>query len=389
MREKESSLSTIRCKVHSHRKNAKGSGTDDTQQIFRKSPALATAFFPIDGAMITAHHRISLSLLVAVAVMMMMMSLVMVMMTPLRRETTSVPFVAQAFVVSSWSPKHSAGRIGAAPPKVWIEEAEEGFVDEEENLEPGEVCLRSVKSFASGDSTNNEGVDSQGPSTIRVEFEVFDRRFLSAGALVRRPCYDSESDNDDTADATGVCDAWMADSLLTDGGPNLQLKGALLVLDDLFLHHLQREREHHQSSDNGTRVNDVADDSWAIQALRNFVVHCGDEDEEEEQPEEGLANPQDRPWRSTSHVAASAMAAALRGFVPLRDMVRKASIYDSSCYDGDVTGLVLDPAVGSDRYRTASENAGSASSIARLLPSEDTLARHTTKRFTIREEGKS
>jgi len=33
-------------------------------------------------------------------------------------------------------------------PKVWIEDSEEGFVDEDENLEPGEVCLKSIKSFA-------------------------------------------------------------------------------------------------------------------------------------------------------------------------------------------------------------------------------------------------
>jgi len=32
--------------------------------------------------------------------------------------------------------------------KVWIEDAEDGFVDEDENLEPGEVCLKSIKSIA-------------------------------------------------------------------------------------------------------------------------------------------------------------------------------------------------------------------------------------------------
>ena len=33
-------------------------------------------------------------------------------------------------------------------PKVWIEDAEDGFVDDDENLEPGEVCLKSIKSIA-------------------------------------------------------------------------------------------------------------------------------------------------------------------------------------------------------------------------------------------------
>ena len=77
------------------------------------------------------------------------------------------------------------------------------------------------------------------------------RRFLrSTGALVRR--YDCESKSQFEAsqdNTTGICDAWMADSLLKEGGSNLQLPGALLVfLDDLFLNHLQRERDLHRSA---------------------------------------------------------------------------------------------------------------------------------------------
>lgn len=323
----------------------------------------------------------------------------------------------------------TSGIAASSPPRVWIEEAEEGFVDDEENLEPGEVCLRSVKSFASGvplegaaAASNNRAApgDSNTVPSIRVDFDIkeeeeeCDRRFLSAGALVQRPRYDCEPENSNGSatysDNTGICDAWMADSLLKEGGPNLQLKGALLVLDDLFLHHLQREREnYHQSmlehdsncssgnSNNKDRTpiattNDDDDknydDSWAIRALRNFVIHCGDDDDEEEEETIETNNTGDRrPWRSTSHVTASAMTASMRGFVPLREMTRIDSIYDARYYyDGDTTGLVLDPSVGFDRYRTCAEgdgNSAAAGSIASLLPSEETVARHTTKRFTI------
>lgn len=345
----------------------------------------------------------------------------------------------------------TSGIAASSPPRVWIEEAEEGFVDDEENLEPGEVCLRSIKSFASGAplkgeaASNNRAApgDSKAVPSISIAFEIreeeeeCDRRFLSAGALVQRPRYDDEPENgsgntsDTNSDTTGICDAWMADSLLKEGGPNLQLMGALLVLDDLFLHHLQREREnygrsmleHERKGSSGNSnsnskhrtptatINDdddiYDDDSWAIRALRNFVVHCGDEEEEEIIIETNNTDDR-RPWRSTSHVTASAMAASMRGFVPLREMARIDSVYDARYYyDGDTTGLVLDPSVGFDRYRSCAvevkvkgddagyghsedSNSAAAGSIANLLPSEETVARHTTKRFTIhrrRREG--
>ena len=252
---------------------------------------------------------------------------------------------AKAFLVPIERSLSSSSRIEALPPpKVWIEEAEEGFVDEDENLEPGEVCLRSVKSFASGVPTESLSNQEQ----IRVDFEITeqkqqDRRFLSAGALVQR--YDCESENEInskeamTMNTNVICDAWMADSLLKEGGPNLQLQGALLVLDDLFLDHLQREREKYliklkNETDAG---NDSFgdDDSWAIHALRNFVVNCG-----EDYDEELYEDPDHRPWRSSSHVAASEMAAVLRGFFPLREMVRVDSIYSAGYYNGDTAGLV-------------------------------------------------
>lgn len=237
----------------------------------------------------------------------------------------------------------TVNKLNALPPQVWVEEAEEGFVDEEENLEPGEVCLRSVKSFASGET---------------------DRRFLSAGAVVKRPSYDSSAQQQQQ-----VCDVWIADSLLKQGGPNLQLRGALLVLDDLFLDHLQREQQTFRETESES---DKHDDSWAIRALQNFVVHCGDDD---------TIHPE--TWRSTSHVAASAMAASLRGFVPLKEMVRTNSIYSAGRYDGDTSGLVLDPSL--ERYATALQEDDSilAESIHHLLPSKETIARHTTKRFTF------
>ena len=368
----------------------------------------------------------------------------------------------------------STSRIAASsPPRVWIEEAEEGFVDDEENLEPGEVCLRSIKSFASGvplegavaaAASNNRAApgDTNTAPSIRVDFDIkeeeeeeCDRRFLSAGALVQRPRYDDQPENSNgshpNSDNTGICNAWVADSLLKEGGPNLQLMGALLVLDDLFLHHLQRERENYHrsmlehdkncsSGNNNNNINNKHrtptattndgndknyDDSWAIRALRNFVVRCGDDDDDDDYEEEDKIETNNtgdrRPWRSTSHVTASAMAASMRGFVPLREMTRIDSVYDARYYyDGDTTGLVLDPSAGFDRYRTCAveieiemeakaevkvkgvddtgsghledgNSSAAAGSIASLLPSEETVAQHTTKRFTIhrRREGGS
>lgn len=111
-------------------------------------------------------------------------------------------------------------------PKVWVEDAEDDFVDEEENLEEEEVCLKSLKAFCSSDND--------------------DPLFLCAGALVQRP-------------ESKVCDAWTADSLLAS--PNLQLQGATKILDQLFLFHL---RQHEDDS---------------LCGLRYFVLRCAEEQE--------------------------------------------------------------------------------------------------------------
>ena len=109
--------------------------------------------------------------------------------------------------------------------KVWLEEAEEGFVDEDENLMTGEICLRAVKAYASDPDASA------------------DQRFLCAGALVQRP-------------NSNICDVWMADSFLDDA--NTQLQGAVLVLDDLFGFHLKR-----------SNANDLEN------LVSNFIVQCG------------------------------------------------------------------------------------------------------------------
>ena len=89
-------------------------------------------------------------------------------------------------------------------------------MDSEENLEEGEELLKAVKAFA-------ERGDKDGQ-----------RDFLCAGALTRR-C-DSSSPEEHH-------DMWVADSLGEDGlSPNLQQRGAVQVIDDLFLHHLRLER---------------------------------------------------------------------------------------------------------------------------------------------------
>jgi len=104
------------------------------------------------------------------------------------------------------------------------------------------------------------------------------------------------------------------------------------------------------------------------------------------------------------------MASKIRGFVPLKEMVRIDSIYHSYYYDDhNLGGMVFDYSMGYKYYlqeaaaeATAAVEVGdstisslsSSSSypieaneraqlICKLLPDEDTIKRHTTKRFTI------
>ena len=239
---------------------------------------------------------------------------------------------ATGFGLPLWSPTRSCRQssslittrsIGCSlsqnAPEVWVQEAEEGFVDEEENLEDGEVCHRSVKAFASS-----------------VETSILpEPRFLGAGALVQRP------------GGSPICDAWTADAMLEEGGPNLQLQGACIILDDLLLFHLRRHED-------------------SIFGLQTFVVKCG-----------GL---------ESEYSCASYMAAMSRGFQPFKEMVRKKSIYSTALFDHDLDGLVMDATEGKKVYQRLSEQ-GEVDSITttifRLLPDDDTIRRHTKKRFTF------
>lgn len=207
---------------------------------------------------------------------------------------------------------------------IWMQDAEEDFVDEDENLEDGEICLKSVKAFAS------PAVEGDAP------------RFLSAGALVQRGSLVDEN-------IRCVCDAWTADAILEEGGPNLQLQGACLVLDELLLTHLQ-----HQQED-------------PIGALQTFVVQCGSIEKE------------------TS--CASYMAAYSRGFRPLKNLLRESSIYTKSTYasSGSLDGMLLDTGIARDAYGRLVEvdcpNHGTISQILQLLPEDDLVQRFTIKRF--------
>jgi hypothetical protein len=73
---------------------------------------------------------------------------------------------------------------------IHVEEAEEWFVDEEENLEEGEELVKAVKSF-------DRGI------------------LLCAGALTRRTCEDGKV----------IYDMWLGDSIEKGVGANLQIKG--------------------------------------------------------------------------------------------------------------------------------------------------------------------
>lgn len=181
---------------------------------------------------------------------------------------------------------------------MYIEEAEDGFVDHEENLEEGEMCVKVLKAFA----TDKDD----------------EKLFLCAGALVLR------APSPIATDATNmtIYDAWMADAIMGGkGGPNLQVQGAMCVLDDLyrlFLSTCADDRDHNNAV---------------------FVVQCG---------------------RATSEYTCASYSAALsRGFRPIEDMIAQGyspegeSESSSFWRDEVVDGLVLDPAVAIERYINA------------------------------------
>ena len=189
--------------------------------------------------------------------------------------------------------------------EVWVEEAEDDFVDQAGNLEEGEVCLLSLKAFAS-DPDNDD-----------------DERLLCAGALVRRPSGE-------------ICDAWTADAILPNGGPNLQLSGAVKVLDALFLFHLQSE----------------PNSPWA---LRTFVLQCG--------------------TSGSEYSCASYMAGELRGFRRLRDMVLTDSIYEGDYFGDDLDGMVFDYHRGKRIYEQVArtDDWEVAAEIWMLLPDANSI----------------
>uniref|UniRef100_A0A7S3Q258 Uncharacterized protein n=1 Tax=Chaetoceros debilis TaxID=122233 RepID=A0A7S3Q258_9STRA len=199
--------------------------------------------------------------------------------------------------------------------RVWVEPAEEGFVDEDENLMMGEVCLRAVKAFAGNinlDQEQNEQDDAMDrrsdPVLVPVAFEmkdsddsagedvlskattnnIKDRRLLCAGALVQRPSTRTSSSSSSSSQIL-VCDAWMADGFMDE--TNLQFQGARQVLDDLFYHHL----------------NTSSSSQLLEEILYTFVVQCG-----------GMES----DWHFASHRAVKSRGfKQLKQYDPLKDSV--------------------------------------------------------------------
>jgi len=200
--------------------------------------------------------------------------------------------------------------------KVWLEEAEKGFVDEDENLMTGEICLRAVKAFASNSDDDDDETSKQ--------------RFLCAGALVQRP-------------GSNICDVWMADSSLDEA--NIQLQGAVLVLDDLFGFHLKRS--------NACDLENL---------VSNFIVQCGRIESE--------------------YHCASYMSARFRGFRPLKDLWRLLEDSESgvlSCEssykyvqglseeDEDPDAMMFDVHNGLEKYNSRDLSSHDALSIMNIL----------------------
>jgi hypothetical protein len=229
---------------------------------------------------------------------------------------SSSAYVSQINKFNGRLPLRSRGLELSAKCKVWIEHADDGFVDEDENLMTGEVCLRSMKAFAS-DPDDGE------------------KRFLGAAALVSRPSSDSDSD---------ICDCWMADSVLKE--TNIQVQGAMLLLDDLFYYHLQRS--------NANTVEGM---------ISSFVVQSGSAESE--------------------YHCASYMAALNRGFKPLKDLTYDQShayahLEHLDLEDEDLDSLVFDISSGIERYflNRSSDLAMSISDMIQRVKPESILERH-------------
>jgi len=179
-------------------------------------------------------------------------------------------------------------------------------VDHDENLEEGELLLKAIKAFASGAENDDD------------EDDVDEKKFLCAGALVQRPPSPIHPNRT-------LCDAWLADALMDngDGGPNLQIQGAVEVLDDLFCHFLAPLA----SANNGHSNRDDV-----------FVVQCG---------------------RATSeYTCASYNAALSRGFRPMEDFNIAQEDYEegstiSLWHDAIGDGLVFHLPLGIERYTNA------------------------------------
>lgn len=245
----------------------------------------------------------------------------------------------------------SSGESGL---KVWVREAEEGFVDEEENLEQGEVCHLALHAYAS----SLESLSLRSRCHPAHKDEHVDR-FLCAGALVQRPLPQFEADrNDNDNNVTHeklignkimvVCDAWMADSLLEDGdgGLNLQVQGSQLILDGLYKRFLELERDDYYRME--SQIYSPEDcNNYAIRAETSrrivrtrwvFVVQCGT----------GIGR----------FTTASYRAAVLRGFVPFLPQDLSSGSDDKDCenykyYDWD-EGLYFHPSLGLERYTALS-----------------------------------
>ena len=184
---------------------------------------------------------------------------------------------------------------------VWVEDAEDGFVDDDENLMMGEVCLKSVKAYAN--DPYNEG----------------EKRFLGAAALVARP-------------SSNICDCWIADSLLDE--TNIQLQGAMLLLDNLFHYHLERS--------NAKTLEEM---------ISSFIVRSGSAE-------------------SNFHCA-SYMAALNRGFKPLKDLTYDknhafAHFEHLDLEEEDLDSLVFDISSGVERY-SLSRSSSAAASIFEII----------------------
>lgn len=127
-------------------------------------------------------------------------------------------------------------------PVVTVRDAEPGFVDADENLEPGESLVRAVKAFDADGTLLAAGALVR-TRTTEVGARRTSREKEDDGGDVDGGSADADA-SDEEGDGVDAFDVWLGDSVSPRASANLQERAARVILDALVLQlvHVPRRR---------------------------------------------------------------------------------------------------------------------------------------------------